>query len=144
MARPKLSNVSTASLQAELQRRTARLSGLIAQRDKLDKQIAELQAVAGRPAAAVPKPAAKAKGGRKPKAVKAEGRKRKSYAVTAEQLVLGLVKDRGATTAEINKAWKGAGRTGRADNTLNKMVKAGKLKREKLQGQKGSRYTQAS
>jgi hypothetical protein len=36
-----------------------------------------------------------------------------------------------------------AGRTGRADNTLNKMLKAGKLKRQKIVGTKGSMYTVA-
>jgi hypothetical protein len=70
-------------------------------------------------------------------------RTRKSYPLTAEQFVGKLAAGKGATTAEINKAWKQAGRTGRADNTLNKMFKAGKLKREKLKGQKGSRYTVA-
>ena len=69
--------------------------------------------------------------------------KRKKYAQTAEQFVIGLVKGKGSTTAEINRAWKDAGRTGRADNTLNKMFKAGKLKRRKIEGAKGSRYTAA-
>jgi hypothetical protein len=79
MARPKLSVVSTASLQAELQRRIAKLGGLVAQRDALDKQIAELQGLAGQ-APEAPQAAAKAgkkpgrKPGRKPKAVWA-GRK---------------------------------------------------------------------
>jgi len=68
-------------------------------------------------------------------------RKRRKYAQTAEQLVLGLVQGKGATSAEINRAWKDAGRTGRADNTLNKMLKDGKLKRQKIEGTKGSRYT---
>jgi hypothetical protein len=70
-------------------------------------------------------------------------RKRKTYAQTAEQFVLGLVQGKGATTAEINQAWKGAKRVGRADNTLNKMVKAGLLKRKKLAEGKGSTYTVA-
>jgi hypothetical protein len=70
-------------------------------------------------------------------------RKRKTYAQTAEQFVLGLVQGKGATTAEINQAWKGAKRVGRADNTLNKMVKAGMLKRKKLAVGKGSTYTVA-
>jgi len=68
-------------------------------------------------------------------------RKRKKYALTAEQLVLGLVQGKGATTAEINRAWRDGGRTGRADNTLNKMLKDGKVKRTPLKGQKGSTYT---
>jgi|GEM_PF-1520782 len=71
------------------------------------------------------------------------GRKRKKYAQTAEQLVLGLVKGKGAISSAINKAWKDGGRTGRADNTLNKMLKDGKVKRTPLKGQKGSTYTVA-
>jgi len=69
--------------------------------------------------------------------------KRKKYAQTAEQLVLGLVKGKGSTSAEINRAWKDGGRKGRADNTLNKMLKAAKVKRTPLKGQKGSTYTVA-
>jgi hypothetical protein len=234
MARPKLSVVSTASLQAELQRRIAKLSDLIAERDALDEQIADLQEMAGQapeaPAKAAKKPGRKP--GRKPKAVRATGkplaeyvkealaaaaqgmglkdieaavlaagyptkaktlytpvmkvlpkvgakkvgrgvyalrgkpgrkpgrkpaakapapaapaakapRKRKTYAQTADQFVLGLVQGKGATTAEINQAWKAAKRVGRADNTLNKMSKAGTLKREKLAEGKGSTYTVA-
>jgi len=68
-------------------------------------------------------------------------RKRKKYVQTAEQLVLGLVQGKGATSAEINRAWRDGGRTGRADNTLNKMLKDGKVKRTPLKGQKGSTYT---
>jgi hypothetical protein len=144
MPRFKLSVVSTASLQAELQRRAAKLGGLVVQRDRLNAQIAELESVIGKPAAeAAPKAARR---GRPPKAAKAAMpvvRKRKSYPLTAEQFVQKFAGGKGATTAEINKAWKQAGRTGRADNTLNKMTKAGKVKREKLKGQKGSKYTVA-
>jgi hypothetical protein len=229
MARPKLSVVSTASLQAELQRRVAKLGDLIAQRDALDQQIAELQGLSGQaPEAPQAAAIAKKKPGRKPKAVRATGkplaeyvrealtaapkgmglkdieasvlaagyptkaktlytpimkvlptvgakklargvyglrgkpgrkpaaktpapaapaakapRKRKTYAQTADQFVLGLVQGKGATTAAINQAWKDAKRVGRADNTLNKMVKAGTLKREKLAEGKGSTYTVA-
>jgi hypothetical protein len=237
MPRPKLSVVSTASLQAELQRRLATVGNLIAKRDALDKQIAELQVMAGQ-APAVPQAATEVgkklgrkpgrRPGRKPKAVRATGkplaeyvkevlaaaaqgmalkdieaavlaagypskaktlytpimkvlpragakklgrgvyglrgkpgrkaakkdaapaapaaktpRKRKTYAQTADQFVLGLVQGKGATTAEINAAWRAARRVGRADNTLNKMSKAGKLKREKLAEGKGSTYTVA-
>jgi hypothetical protein len=228
MPRPKLSSVSIFTLQAELQRRLAKLGDLLAQRDALDKEIAELDALAGQ-AVAVPPAPAKAgkkrgrKPGRKPKAVRSmdwplaeyvkealvaapqgmgikdieaavfsagyptraktlytsvvkvlakigakrlgrgvyglrgkpgrkaakkaaapatkAARKRKTYAQTADQFVLGLVQGKGATTAEINAAWRTAERVGRADNTLNKMSKAGKLKREKPAGAKGSRYT---
>ena len=145
MPRFKLSVVSTATLQAELQRRMAKLGELVSQRDKLNAQIAELESAMGQPASAAAAPKA-ARRGRPPKAAQAAkpaGRKRKSYPVTADQFVEELVAGKGATTAEINKAWKMAGRTGRADNTLNKMFKAGKLKREKLKGEKGSKYTVA-
>jgi len=143
MARPKLSNVSTATLQAELQRRVAKLDALVAQRRKLDEEIGELQAAMGQPAAPAGKAGGKAKLARQPRATKAKVRKRKSYPQTAEQFVTGLAKGKGATTSEINQAWVSAGRVGRADNTLNRMVKAGSLRRDKLQGQKGSRYTLA-
>jgi hypothetical protein len=233
MPRPKLSNISTSTLQAELHRRLAKLGDLIAQRDALDERISELQGLAGQ-APEAPQAAAKVGGkpgrkpGRKPRAVRSMGkpladyvkdvlaaapqgmgikdieaavlaagyptraktlytqvvrvlakigakkvgrgvyslrgkpgrkatkkaaapaaakamapRKRKTYAQTAEQFVLGLVEGKGATTAEINQAWKDAKRVGRADNTLNKMIKAGKLKREKLVEGKGSTYTVA-
>jgi len=81
-------------------------------------------------------------GAKKPATPKAH-HKRKKYAKTAEQLVLGLVQGKGATSAEINRAWKDGGRIGRADNTLNKMLKDGKVKRTPLKGQKGSTYTLA-
>jgi hypothetical protein len=235
MPRPKLSNISTSTLQAELQRRLAKLGDLVAQRDALDEQISQLQGLAGQ-AQEAPQAAAAAgktpgrKPGRKPRTVRVTGKplaeyvrevlaattlgvgmtdieeavlaagyptkatsiykpimkvlskvgakrrargvyslsaagkvarkatrkavapaaakamapsKRRTYAQTAEQFVLGLVQGKGATTAEINQAWKGAKRVGRADNTLNKMVKAGLLKRKKLAEGKGSTYTVA-
>ena len=141
MPRPKLSGVSTTALQAEIQRRLQKLPDLIKQRDRLNGQIAELEALASEVPAA-PRKAAKKKAGR-PKAATKGRKKRRKYAETAEQFILGLVKGKGATSAKINKAWKDAGRAARADNTLNKMVKAGKLKREKVEGQRGSRYTKA-
>lgn len=65
---------------------------------------------------------------------------RGSYEQTAEEFVLSLAKGRGATSADINKAWSESGRRGKADNTLSLMVKNRQLKREKLKGQRGSRY----
>ncbi len=81
------------------------------------------------------------KAGYKKAAPSKASRKRKQYAQTAEQFVLGLVKGKGAITSDINKAWQAAGRTGRADNTLNKMLNNSKLKRTPLKGKKGSTYT---
>jgi len=232
MPRPKLSVISTAALQAELQKRMSGLAKLIVQRDDLDRQIAELQG-ASAPAAVVPvavtpvktkgkkrgrkpgpkaaavamKPAARRAAGKTlaeyvkealasgskgikdiEKAVLASGYptraqniynqvatvlgkpafkrvekgvyalrsavkagfasataalpkskgKRAKFAQTAQEFVLSLAKGKGATTAEINKAWKAAGRGGTADTTLGEQVKAGKLTRKKLS--KGSLY----
>src|SRR5664280_1253930 len=80
MPRPKLSSISTSTLQAELQRRLAKLGDLIAQRDALDKQIAELQGLTEQ-VPAVPLAAAKArkKPGREPKAVRATRRPLAEY-----------------------------------------------------------------
>ena len=66
MARPKLSNISLAALQAELQRRTKSLNELIAKRDALNVQIAALEGLEGEKA-----PKAPAKGKKRgPKAKK--------------------------------------------------------------------------
>ena len=49
----------------------------------------------------------------------------------------------GATTDEINQQWKSEGRGGNADTTLSQLTKQKKLKREKIKGEKGSRYKAA-
>lgn len=68
-------------------------------------------------------------------------RTRGSFPVTAEQDVLDFVKKAGKpTTAEINAFWTKRGRGGKADNTITKLVKQKKLKREKIKGERGSRY----
>jgi DNA-binding transcriptional regulator YiaG len=60
---------------------------------------------------------------------------------TAAELILSLLKGRKSlTSTEINAAWKKSGRPGNADNTLSLMIKAKKLKRTKLMGQRGSEY----
>jgi hypothetical protein len=98
-------------------------------------------AVGSAPAA---RKAAKKAAKKAPAPAKAKGaHKRKKYDQTAEQFILGLVAGKGAISSDINKTWMAAGRTGRADNTLNKMLKAGKLKRQKIVGTKGSMYTVA-
>jgi hypothetical protein len=231
MPRPKLSNIPIETLKKELDRRIARVEALKAQRDRLGREIAELEGLAvktTRKGGRKPGPKAgrkprAARAGRKPKAAragrkplkqyiqqvmakapggmstaaieaaviaagyqttaesiynpilkvirkggyrkvsrgvyavgsapaarktakkaKAKGaHKRKKYDQTAEQFILGLVAGRGAISSDINKTWMAAGRTGRADNTLNKMLKAGKLKRQKIVGTKGSMYNVA-
>ena len=66
---------------------------------------------------------------------------RRKFSQTAEQMILSLLKGRKAmTTAEINAAWKKSGRSGKADNSLSLMTKAGKLSSRKLEGAAGSEY----
>jgi len=147
MPRAALADVSVKQLVAELKRRQAKLADLIKQRDALNEQIEELQRL-GEPLPASPsrKVARKAKKpGPKPKtAKKAKATpKRKRFPETAEQFIVGLVKGKGATTAEINQAWKDSGRAASEDTTLSKMVKDGKIQRENIEGKKGSRYTKA-
>ena len=67
--------------------------------------------------------------------------KRGVFPQSREEFILSLLKGRKALTSkEINKAWKKSGRAANADNALSLMVKAKKLKRTKLKGQKGSEY----
>ena len=67
---------------------------------------------------------------------------RGSYATTAEESILALVKQKGSpTTQDIKKHWASEGRRGTADYVLSHMVKDKKLKRVKLVGMRGSRYS---
>lgn len=78
------------------------------------------------------------------KAATKRRRKRGSFATTGPVSVLAFVKaggKDGRTTREINAHWKGEGRTGEAYLTLGNLVKGGKLKRQDVTGQRGSRYT---
>src|SRR5262245_32033158 len=60
--------------------------------------------------------------GRRPK------RGRGSYDQTAEEFVLSLLKGKSLLTAQVNNAWREAGRKGVANNTLTKLVKLKQLK----------------
>ena len=63
---------------------------------------------------------------------------------TGPESILAFVKGKGAqgaTTAEIVANWKAQDRSGDGYTAAGELVKAGKLKREPLKGQKGSRYT---
>ena len=72
------------------------------------------------------------------------GAKRGKYEQTAEEFVISLIKSRKATTTgDINAAWKKSGRRDKADNTLSLMVSGRKLKRLKVKGVRGSRYSVA-
>lgn len=91
-------------------------------------------AVAGR---AEKKTAAKAE-----KDPTAKRKKPAKFKMSAEQMILALLKGKSLTSTNINIAWKKAGRAGTASVTLGKMAKAKMLKREPLaKGQKGFAYT---
>lgn len=89
----------------------------------------------------------KRKPGRPPAAVAATApsrkkrRRRRSFATTAEESVLGFIKShKNPTGREIETHWAQEGRGGPAANTLSKLVKDKKVKREPLKDQRGSRY----
>ncbi|MCE9592206.1 MAG: hypothetical protein K8S99_17005 [Planctomycetes bacterium] len=91
-----------------------------------------------------------ARRGRPPKAAKASAgkpgrrRKRGTFSKSGEESVVDFVKKHGKpNAAEVNKHWSGEGRGGKADNALGRMVKAGKLKRVKVKGERGARYVAA-
>ena len=70
--------------------------------------------------------------------------KRGEFKQTREEFILSLLKGRKMlTSTEITAAWKKSGRAANADNAMSLMVKARKLKRTKLKGQKGSEYRAA-
>ena len=67
---------------------------------------------------------------------------RRGYSITAEELIVGFVKQKGQpTTQELKKMWINAGRASRFENELSRMVTAGKLKRTPLKDKPGSRYS---
>ncbi len=62
---------------------------------------------------------------------------------TGEEYLVSILQSGALTTAEINKGWTSSGRNGRADILLGKLVAGGKLKRQKVKGERGSRYSVA-
>lgn len=82
----------------------------------------------------------------RPKAAKAvkKRRKRGSFSKTADQFLLDLLKGgKKLTTKEINQRWKQAKRGGTADTPLGRLVKSKKVKRENIEGKRGSSYSAA-
>jgi hypothetical protein len=69
--------------------------------------------------------------------------KRGKFVLTAGEFILGLLKKKALTGRQVNEAWKKAGRGAVADSDLSNLVKAGKIKREKLGGKLGSEYSLA-
>ncbi len=94
-----------------------------------------------------PKRRGRRRGAKKTVAKKTVGKKvRRKFRTTATELVLGVIKKagaKGATGAEISKAWRSAGRPGDAYNTLGELTKAKKIKRRPLKGKRGSLYVAA-
>jgi hypothetical protein len=152
MPRPALKNVSTTSLQAELARRATQLGKLLKLKEQVDKDIAELQGIAGQFGAAVAVPVAKVrrKRGRPAKVVKvvakpaAEKGVRSQYGQTANEFILGLLTGgKVLTSQQLQAAWTEAGRKGKVSKTLAGLIDDKKLARRKIRGHKGSNYTVA-
>jgi hypothetical protein len=78
-------------------------------------------------------------------AVKRAGKRkqvRRKFAVSGEQSILDFVKSKSNPIGkEIQKHWASEGRAGAAANLISKLVKAKKLKRTRLKGERGSRYS---
>ena len=72
-------------------------------------------------------------------------RKRGSFEKSGEESVLEFVTAAGKPNAlEVNEHWQKEGRGGKADNTLSKLVKEGKIKRlPAKEGERGGRYAAA-
>lgn len=97
-----------------------------------------------------PKRSGRRRGANKAPAKKSAGKKkvakkaRRQFKTTANELVLAVIKNagaKGATGAEISEAWRAAGRSGDAYNTLGELAKAQKIKRQAIKGKKrGSLY----
>jgi len=118
-------------------------------REEVARRIAQIQELLlpvatrrpGRPpnkqVAAAPKaPAPKAP-------AKHKRRKPGKFKLTANESILAFLKDKGAkgaTGAEIVKHWESQGRGSGAYVNIGELVKANKLKKEALKGERGSRY----
>ena len=85
------------------------------------------------------------KGATKTAAKKATKRgKRGTYKKTADEFVLGLFAGgKKLTTAQIGAKWRQAKRGSKPDNALTKLVKQQKVKRENIEGGRGSTYQKA-
>jgi len=82
------------------------------------------------------------KAAKAPKAPKAAGKRRGSFKITGDELILQFVKDKGSvTTEQIRKHWEAQSRGGKSDNNLTNLVKSGKLSRSKDPSGPGSLYS---
>lgn len=83
-----------------------------------------------------------------PTADKKGGKKRRRRVkakdgLTGEQFLYKVLADGALLTGELNDKWVASGRNGRADILLGQLVANGKLKRKKVEGERGSRYSVA-
>lgn len=83
-------------------------------------------------------------GANKPVTETGAKKKRGTFAETGEQMILGRLSTfKTQTTGQLNTAWVGDGRKGKADNAICRLVKAKKIKRVKDGSIRGSRYVLA-
>ena len=69
-------------------------------------------------------------------------KKRGQFKQTGEEMILSLLKGRRVlTTSQLAVEWKKAKRGGPVNSVLSQMVKAKKLKRTKVKGERGSKYS---
>jgi len=125
---------------------TQRIASLLESRQAHIDALEQIDKTLGQVSAALLLPTRNGRATPKPVAVgpvKRGRAKRKAFGMTAEALILSLVKEKkNPTTKEINAAWKKEGRGATADNTLTKLTKEKKLKRTPLgAGIRGSRYS---
>ena len=65
----------------------------------------------------------------------------RTFKRTGAEMILAVLKGKALPAREINAAWRKEGRAATADTTLGQLVKARKLKRTQVKGERGSRYT---
>ena len=71
-------------------------------------------------------------------------RKRSKFSMTANELIVGLVKKagtKGVSSGDIKRRWAAAGRPGEPYNTLGELVRSKKIVKKNVKGQRGSRYS---
>ena len=118
------------------------LSKLVKQRQEHVDALAKLDAIFAK-YGINPAKAAKQTVEAAPRLATKKGRRRRRgrFAQTAEAFVLGLLKGKSLTGAEVNAAWTDAGRKARADTTLSLMTKKKLIKRVAVKGGRGSNYS---
>jgi hypothetical protein len=88
-----------------------------------------------------PKPQASTPVSAPPAAAKGDRGTRTKFAMSGEEAILSFVRQRkNPSTSEIQAHWKSMGRASSGDNSLSKLVKDKKLKREPNKAGRGSRY----